>query len=60
MPNATVLRNLFDRRERVRREGAVDLVEACVVPHHVRHDGTGDRTVARGVHGSNCLPRPGL
>ncbi|AWN49927.1 hypothetical protein DK419_07805 [Methylobacterium terrae] len=47
MTNAVVLKDLFDRWERVWHEGALELVEACVAPHYIRHDEMGDRTVAR-------------
>ncbi len=47
MPDNTVLRDLFDRWERVWHEGQYDLISDCVQPSYVRHDEAGDRTVAR-------------
>lgn len=45
MSGEPVLRNLFDRWERVWHEGRYDLVPDCVAPHYIRHDEAGDRTV---------------
>ncbi len=42
-----VLRDLFDRWERVWHEGQYDLFPGCVAPHYIRHDESGDRTVTR-------------
>jgi hypothetical protein len=47
MTGSTMLKDLFDRWERVWHEGAFDRVEACVAPYYIRHDEMGDRTVAR-------------
>jgi hypothetical protein len=47
MPDESTMRDLFDRWERVWHEGQYDLVPACVGPHYIRHDETGDRTVTR-------------
>ncbi|WP_454623667.1 ester cyclase [Bradyrhizobium cenepequi] len=47
MSDHTVLRDLFDRWERVWHEGQFDLVPDCVCPHYIRHDEAGDRTVTR-------------
>jgi hypothetical protein len=41
----TMLRDLFDRWERVWHEGQYDLVAQCVQPNYIRHDEAGDRTV---------------
>lgn len=47
MSGEPVLRDLFDRWERVWHEGRYDLVSDCVAPHYIRHDEAGDRTVTR-------------
>ncbi|MGC2753666.1 MAG: nuclear transport factor 2 family protein [Candidatus Acidiferrum sp.] len=47
MPNDSAVRDLFDRWERVWHEGQYDLVAQCVQPNYIRHDESGDRTVAR-------------
>ncbi|MFZ5782860.1 MAG: nuclear transport factor 2 family protein [Pseudomonadota bacterium] len=47
MAEGTVLRDLFDRWERVWHEGRYDLVPDCVEPHYIRHDDGGDRVVTR-------------
>jgi hypothetical protein len=47
MQDDTVLRDLFDRWERVWHEGRYELVAQCVQPNYIRHDEAGDRTVTR-------------
>jgi predicted SnoaL-like aldol condensation-catalyzing enzyme len=47
MAKETMLRDLFDRWERVWHEGDYDLVPKCVQPNYIRHDEAGDRTVKR-------------
>ena len=47
MADESVLRDLFDRWERVWHEGKYDLVPECVGSHYIRHDEAGDRTVTR-------------
>ncbi|WP_149537584.1 ester cyclase [Siccirubricoccus phaeus] len=47
MSDESVLRDLFDRWERVWHEGQYDLVPDCVAPTYIRHDEAGDRTVTR-------------
>lgn len=42
-----LVRDLFDRWERVWVDGQYDLIPACVEPHYIRHDEKGDRTVTR-------------
>ena len=42
-----LVRELFDRWERVWVDGHYDLIPACVEPHYIRHDEKGDRTVTR-------------
>jgi hypothetical protein len=44
MPEETILRDLFDRWERVWHEGQYDLISDCVQPNYIRHDEAGDRT----------------
>ena len=47
MADKSVLRDLFDRWERVWHEGQYDLVPECVGSAYIRHDEAGDRTVTR-------------
>jgi SnoaL-like polyketide cyclase len=47
MSEEVVLRDLFDRWERVWHQGQFDLVPDCVAPEYIRHDEAGDRTVTR-------------
>jgi len=47
MSNEPVLRDLFDKWERVWHEGQYDLVPQCVQTNYIRHDEQGDRTVTR-------------
>jgi predicted SnoaL-like aldol condensation-catalyzing enzyme len=47
MSNESVVRDLFDRWERVWHEGEFDLVPSCVAPRYIRHDEVGNRTVTR-------------
>src|SRR5438552_16249271 len=47
MSEETMLRDLFDRWERVWHEGQYDLISDCVQPNYIRHDEAGDRTVTR-------------
>lgn len=42
-----LVRELFDKWERVWVDGQYDLIPACVEPHYIRHDEKGDRTVTR-------------
>jgi len=42
-----IVRDLFDRWERVWHEGQYDLIPSCVGSHYIRHDEKGDRTVTR-------------
>jgi SnoaL-like polyketide cyclase len=46
MPDQSMMRDLFDRWERVWHEGQFDLVSGCVRGSYIRHDQAGDRTVA--------------
>jgi predicted SnoaL-like aldol condensation-catalyzing enzyme len=47
MSEDTVLRDLFDRWERVWHEGQYDLIPTCIGSTYIRHDEAGDRTVTR-------------
>ena len=47
MSYESVMRDLFDRWERVRHEGQYDLIPSCIAQHYIRHDEKGDRTVTR-------------
>ncbi len=47
MSEESVVRDLFDRWERVWHEGQYDLIADCVQPNYIRHDEIGDRTVTR-------------
>ena len=50
MCEESVLRDLFDRWERVWHEARYDLVETCVALRYIRHDEAGDRTVTRDAY----------
>jgi predicted SnoaL-like aldol condensation-catalyzing enzyme len=45
MSGEKLMRDLFDRWERVWHEGQYDLIPTCVGPHFIRHDEQGDRKV---------------
>jgi hypothetical protein len=45
-----LMRELFDRWERVWHEGQYDLIPLCVGSHYARHDEQGDRTVTRDAY----------
>jgi hypothetical protein len=47
MSDGSLLRDLFDRLERVWHEDQYDLVPECVGPHYIRHDEAGDTTITR-------------
>ena len=47
MSDESVMRDLFDRWERVWHEGQYDLIPGCVAQVYIRHDEKGDRTVTR-------------
>ena len=59
----SVLRDLFDRWERVWHEGQHDLVPSCVAEDYIRHDENGDRTVTRDAYAAELAAihkaRPG-
>lgn len=46
MSEQTILRDLFDRWERVWHDGEFDLIPSCVAPIYTRHDHLGDRPVS--------------
>jgi predicted SnoaL-like aldol condensation-catalyzing enzyme len=64
MAEQTMMRDLFDRWERVWREGRFDLVPSCVGDHYIRHDESGDRTVTRDAYAAEIAKvqqeRPGI
>jgi hypothetical protein len=45
MSDESVVRDLFDRWERVWHEGRFELVAGCVAPTYIRHDESGTRAV---------------
>jgi hypothetical protein len=47
MSEDTMLRDLFNRWERVWHDGQYDLIPDCIGPNYIRHDEAGDRTVTR-------------
>jgi SnoaL-like domain len=47
MSDESVMRDLFDRWERVWYGGQYDLIPGCVAQVYIRHDEKGDRTVTR-------------
>jgi hypothetical protein len=47
MSEETMLRDLFDRWERVWHEGQYDLISECVQPNYIRHDEAGQWTATR-------------
>jgi hypothetical protein len=47
MSQETMLRDLFDRWERVWHEGQYNLISGCIPLNYIRHDEVGDRTVTR-------------
>ena len=59
MSNESLMRELFDRWERVWHEGQYDLVPACVGTHYIRHDEGGDRTVTREAYAAEIAEDPG-
>lgn len=57
-----IVRDLFDRWERVWHEGKYDLIPECVGAQYIRHDEQGDRTVTREAYAAELaairLERP--
>jgi hypothetical protein len=64
MPNNAVMRELFDRWERVWHEGQYDLIPSCVGSDYIRHDENGDRSVTREAYAEELASvhkgRPGI
>jgi hypothetical protein len=64
MSDETLLRDLFDRWERVWHEGQYDLILDCVGETYIRHDQKGDRTVTRAEYAAEIervhKDRPGI
>jgi hypothetical protein len=64
MSEDTVLRDLFDRWEKVWHDARFDLVPECVGSHYIRHDEAGDRTVTRDAYAEEIAnvqrDRPGI
>ncbi|NJM84456.1 MAG: ester cyclase [Tabrizicola sp.] len=64
MPDQSVLRDLFDRWEKVWHEGRYDLLASCVAESYGRHDEFGDRTVSRDAYAAEIAKvheaRPGI
>jgi len=64
MTDKSLMRDLFDRWERVWHEGQYDLIPSCIGSHYIRHDESGDRTVARDVYVAELAAirreRPGI
>jgi hypothetical protein len=64
MSEESVMRDLFDRWERVWHEGRYDLVPSCVAENYIRHDEKGDRTVTRDAYAAEIAAmrqeRPGI
>ena len=55
MSEDSVVRDLFNRWERVWHEGRYDLVAECVAPVYTRHDGSGTRRVTPGGSAFPCF-----
>lgn len=64
MAEEKVMRDLFDRWERVWHEGQYDLIPTCVGSNYIRHDEQGDRTVTREAYAAELAKmrqdRPGI
>jgi hypothetical protein len=64
MSEDKMMRDLFDRWERVWHEGQYDLIAQCVQPNYIRHDEQGDRTVPREAYAAEIdktrQERPGI
>lgn len=64
MSNESVMRDLFDRWERVWHDGQYDLIPTCVGQDYIRHDEKGDRTVTRDAYAAEIAAtrkeRPGI
>jgi hypothetical protein len=64
MSGELLMRDLFDRWERVWHQCQYDLIPSCVGSHYVRHDEKGDRTVTREAYAAELAAihgeRPGI
>jgi hypothetical protein len=64
MSDDSVMRDLFDRWERVWHEGKFDLVPSCMAETYIRHDQKGARTVTRDAYAAEIAKmreeRPGI
>lgn len=64
MSDDTVMRDLFDRWERVWHEDRYELIPGCVAPAYLRHEAAGDRTVTPESYGPELkklkADRPGV
>jgi predicted SnoaL-like aldol condensation-catalyzing enzyme len=64
MSDETLLRDIFDRWERVWHERQYDLIPDCVGETYIRHDQKGDRTVTRAEYAAEIeqvhKDRPGI
>jgi hypothetical protein len=64
MSNESVMRDLFDRWERVWHEGQYELIPSCVGQQYIRHDEKGDRTVTQETYAAEIAAtrkeRPGI
>jgi SnoaL-like domain len=64
MSDESVTRDLFDRWERVWRDGRYDLVPSCVADRYIRHEETGDRVVTPETYAAELenmrKERPGI
>jgi hypothetical protein len=59
MSDESVMRDLFDRWERVWHEGQYDLIPSCVGQVYIRHDEKGDRTVTREAYAAEIAKTSG-
>jgi SnoaL-like domain len=59
-----IVRDLFDRWERVWHDGHVHLIPSCIGSHYIRHDEKGDRAVTREAYTAELAAirkeRPGI
>jgi SnoaL-like polyketide cyclase len=64
MSNESVMRDLFDRWERVWHEGKYELIKSCVGQQYIRHDEQGDRAVTQAAYAAEIVAtrkeRPGI
>jgi hypothetical protein len=64
MSDESMMRDLFDRWERVWHDRQYDLIPSCVAKTYIRHDQKGDRAVTRETYGAEIAKihedRPGI